>query len=70
MRLVDENGELVEEHDDDDVFTLTPWGCLADTLMDYGFDVSHITGKVGEHMVEDFMALMVKCGHVGRVEDE
>lgn len=51
--------------DDDGVrYVLSEWGCLSATLNDYGIDYSHITPKMGFHMVEDFMELMVKSGHV------
>lgn len=55
--------------DDDVKFVLTEWGCLSSVLTDYGVDVSRVTGKIGEHIVEDFMELMVKCGYIGKVED-
>lgn len=47
---------------------LTPWGCLYATLIDYGIDVSGITGKIGEHMVNDFMKCMERCGYVKKEE--
>ena len=50
-------------------YVLTPWGCLYGTLLDYGINVDHIPGKVGEHMVEDFMEAMVKAGHVAKAEE-
>ncbi len=52
------------EEDDEAHYTLTPWGCLSTILNDYGIDFSHIHGRCGEHIVEDFMDLMVKCGYV------
>ena len=51
-------------------YHLTPWGCLSVTLDEYGVDHSHITPKMGVHMVEDFMDAMVKAGHVGKAEDK
>lgn len=56
---------VTNENENDDVFfTLTPWGCLLLVLRDYGIDVSHISGKVGAHIVEDFMELMIKQGNI------
>ena len=55
--------------DDNDVFILSEWGCLRNVLVDYGVDVSRVTGKIGEHIVEDFLELMCKCGYIGRVEN-
>lgn len=69
-RLVNEKGEPIEEYEDDTIFTLTPWGCLAGTLMDYGIDVSNIPGKIGKHLVEDFMETMARCGYVVREGDK
>lgn len=53
---------------DDYVYVLTPWGCLMGVLMDYGIDISHITPKMGEHMVTDFLQHMVDAGHIGRIQ--
>lgn len=51
--------------DDDDVkYVLSPWGCLSVVLEDYGIDISRISGKVGSHIVEDFMELMEKAGYI------
>ena len=58
-----------EIYDDDVKFVLSEWGCLYSVLSDYGINVDHIKGKVGEHIVEDFMELMVKCGYIGKVEN-
>ena len=55
--------------DDNDVFVLSEWGCLSSVLTDYGVDVSRVTGKIGEHIVEDFLELMCKCGYIGRAEN-
>ena len=59
-----------EIYDDDVKFVLTEWGCLSSVLIDYGVDISRVTGKIGEHIVEDFMELMVKCGYIGKAEDK
>ncbi len=56
---------------DNEEWRLTPWGCMYEVLRDYGFDPKQLTPKMGEHMVEDFMKMMVRVGHVGKVgEDE
>lgn len=55
--------------DDDVKFVLTEWGCLSSVLTDYGVDISRVTGKIGEHIVEDFLELMCKCGYIGRAEN-
>ena len=51
-------------------FVLSEWGCLSSTLAEYGIDVSHITGRVGAHIVEDFMDAMCKAGYAKKMEDE
>ena len=63
-----EDANLPDE-EDDEKYMLTPWGCLCGVLIDYGINVSYISGRVGEHIVDDFMDSMVKCGYVGKVED-
>lgn len=50
----------------DEEYRLTPWGCLSETLRDYGVDIDFITPRMGQHMVEDFMELMCKTGNVRR----
>ena len=52
---------------------LTPMGCLYAVLLDYVgpdhlLDLRKIQGRVGEHIVEDFMDAMVKAGHLVRAE--
>ena len=64
--IMQDNEEI---YDDDDKFVLTEWGCLSSVLTDYGVDVSRVTGKIGEHIVEDFMELMCECGYIGRAEN-
>ena len=58
-----------EIYDEDVKFVMSEWGCLSSVLTDYGVDVSRVTGKIGEHIVEDFLELMVKCGYIGRAEN-
>lgn len=56
--------------DDDDVkYVLSPWGCLSVVLEDYGIDISRISGKVGSHIVEDFLELMEKAGYILECDD-
>jgi len=52
------------QDEEDEAYVLTPWGCLYAVLHDYGIDAEHISGKVGKHIVEDFMELMVRAGYV------
>lgn len=52
----------------DEEFTMTPWGCLSVTLQDYGIDTTNISPRVGEHLIEDFMDSMIKCGHIVKME--
>lgn len=59
-----------KEFDDDKKWVLTPWGCLCCVLSDYNIDVSRIPGRVGEHIVEDFMELMCKQGYCRSVENK
>lgn len=52
---------------------LTPMGCLYAVLLDYVgpdhlLDIRKIQGRVGEHIVEDFMDAMVKFGYLARAE--
>ena len=64
-----EDANLPDE-EDDEKYVLTPWGCLCGVLIDYGINVSHISGRVGEHIVDDFIGAMVKCGYIGKVEED
>lgn len=50
--------------ENEEEYTLTPWGCLMAVLHDYGVDVDFITARIGEHMVNDFMDLLVKRGYL------
>lgn len=55
--------------DDEEKYVLTPWGCLYMVLTDYGVDVKNIPGRIGVHIVEDFMDEMVRAGHLAKMED-
>ncbi len=61
--------ELYDAEDDaeeNDRWHLTPWGCLSEVLEGYGIDISHITGRMGTHLVEDFYK-GIKIAVVGRI---
>ena len=62
--------KIDEVLNEDEVYHLTPWGCMVAIMEDYAVDISHITPKMGEHMVEDFMNLMCEQGHVGRAKSK
>lgn len=62
-----EKWDKFEGDSDEQKYTLTPWGCLSAVLDDYGIDVSHISGRTGTHIVEDFMEDMARCGYVEKV---
>lgn len=49
---------------------LSEWGCLSLTLNDYGINTDKISGRVGKHIVEDFMELMCKVGYIVKNESE
>ena len=61
---------MAKQTEDDEVYRLTPWGIMYDVLQDYGFEPQKLTGRMGEHLVEDFMDGMVRNGYVGKMEDE
>ena len=54
----------------EEIYVLTEWGCLSSTLEEYGIDVSHITSRVGAHIIEDFMDAMCNAGYVSKKEVE
>ena len=56
--------------DNEEKYVLSEWGCLASVLNEYGIDVSQITGRVGAHIVEDFMTAMCDAGYVSKKEAE
>lgn len=45
---------------------LSEWGCLSLTLRDYGINTDNIPGRVGKHIVEDFMERMCEAGYVAK----
>ena len=58
-----------ETNEDEEAYVLSPWGCLAVVMNDYNVDYSHLTPKMGEHMVNDFMETMERVGYVSRREE-
>ena len=57
-------------NEDEEIYGLTPWGCMCAVLKDYGYDPERLTPKMGEHMVEDLMAMMVTAGIVMKRKQE
>jgi hypothetical protein len=53
----------------EEVFKLTEWFILYTVLTEYGIDVSHISGRVGQHIVEDFIAGMIEQGYILKASD-
>ena len=54
----------------DEYYTLTMWGCLSAVLKEYGFDTNHISDRVGEHIVEDYMDQLEQCGYLKKKEQD
>lgn len=54
---------------EEEVYALTPWGCMCCILKDYGIDVGNIPCVIGQHMVEDFMELMQKQGYLRKADE-
>ena len=67
-----ERGEGMSEHNENEheekTFTLTPYGVLLSVMADYGISVSHITPRMAEHLFEDYMEALMRCGYVERKE--
>ena len=59
-----------ETTEEEEMYVLTPWGCLYSVLTDYNIPVDSVPGRVGEHIVEDFMEAMAKAGYVAKAEDK
>lgn len=55
--------------DNEEKFKLTEWSILYVVLTEYGIDVSHISGRVGRHIVEDFIAGMIEQGYIQKASD-
>ena len=61
------------EKKSEEKYVLTPMGCLYAVLLDYVgpdhlLDIRKIQGRVGEHIVEDFMDAMVTAGYLVKAE--
>lgn len=67
-KLSENDLEIQNEQDvadnEKETYRITEWGCLYLCLTDYGIDVSKIPGRVGKHIVEDFMDSMCKAGYI------
>lgn len=60
-----ENGKQMNEQE---TYRMSMWVCLDETLKDYGVCLD-LTPTVWEHLVNDFMAMLVRQGHVERKDD-
>ena len=58
----------MEKKTDEERYVISEWGCLCTIFEEYGIDVSHITGRVGAHIVEDFMDAMCNAGYLEKKE--
>lgn len=67
--MQDDEMDIEDDIPENAIFALTPWGCLSAVLDDYGIPTGNITATIGKHMVEDFMDLMCKAGHVKKAEE-
>lgn len=54
--------------EDEERYVLSEWGCLSVTLNEYGIRTDNISGRVGKHIVEDFMDAMCRAGYVAKSE--
>lgn len=61
-----ENGKQMNEQEG--VYRLSMWVCLDETLKNYGVHLD-LTPTIWEHLVNDFMAMLVKQGYAERKED-
>ncbi|MBQ1789521.1 MAG: hypothetical protein II008_05050 [Oscillospiraceae bacterium] len=66
---------MSKKKENEERFVFTPMGCLYAVLLDYVgpdhlLDIRKIQGRVGEHIVEDFMDAMVRAGHLAKAEGE
>lgn len=61
---------IADADDADEIpYGLSLWGCMQIVMADYGIK-HNLTPKMGEHFVEDFMALLCKRGFAERVPDK
>ena len=55
---------MSKKKEDDEEHRLTEWDYLSSILTEYGIDISHISGRVGKHIVEDFMERLEDQGYL------
>lgn len=55
-----------DDSDEDKIYVATPWGLLYSVLTEYGISAGHISGRIGTHIVDDFMEAMMNSGYVQR----
>lgn len=55
---------------EDEIYALSEGACMTEILKGYGFDTSHVTMTIAEHMLEDLMDLLVRQGYVKKMGDE
>lgn len=55
--------------EEEEKYVLSEWRCLSATLNDYGIKTDNISGRVGKHIVDDFMDAMCKAGYVAQSEN-
>lgn len=55
---------MSKKKEEDEEYCLTEWSCLSSILTEYGIDISHISGRVGKHIVEDFMESLEDQGYL------
>jgi hypothetical protein len=60
------NGKQMNEQEE--TYRLSMWVCLDEVLKDYGVHLD-LTPTVWEHLVNDFMAMLVRQGYAERKED-
>ena len=66
---------MTMEKRSEEKYRVTPMGCLYAVLLDYVgpdhlLDIRKIQGRVGEHIVEDFMDAMIRTGYLAKTEGE
>lgn len=61
--------QIERKAENEEKCVLSEWGCLSVTLNDYGFNTDNISGRVGKHIVEDFMDAMCRAGYVAKSEN-
>ncbi len=68
--MTEEVENYTDIDDDETKYMVTPWGCLYSVLSDYGIEVGHVAGRVGAHIVDDFMDAMTRAGYVAKKDEE